>query len=109
MNQRVNPFANVTEAPVFDVKPKKEPQMAKETIERLAEENNFPSRQVPKPVKEPRRKRRLYTTGRNRQFNVKVSSETLDRFYKMADEKRVPLCELLELALDALEKAGAPQ
>lgn len=107
MNQRVNPFANVTAAPVFEVKPKKESQIANETIERLAEENNFPSRQAPKTAKEPRRKRRLYTTGRNRQFNVKVSNETLDRFYKMADEKRVPLCELLELALDALESAGA--
>ena len=35
-----------------------------------------------------------------------MSSETLDRFYKMADEKRVPLCEMLELALEALEREG---
>ena len=108
MNQRVNPFANVTEAPVFEIKPKKETPVALEMIERLAEEHKFPSRQAAKPAKELRRKRRLYTTGRNRQINLKVSTETLDRFYRMADEKRVPLCELLELSLDALERAGAP-
>ncbi len=108
MSQRVNPFANVTEAPVFEVKPKRETPVAKETIERLAEDNNFPSRQATKPYKELRRNRRLYTTGRNRQINLKVSTETLERLYKMADEKRVPLCELLELALEALEGAGGP-
>jgi hypothetical protein len=56
-----------------------------DTIERIAEENNFPSRQTKAP-KEPRRKRRVYTTGRNRQFNIKATAETVKRFYKMADE-----------------------
>ena len=106
MNQRVNAFADLA-SPVFKPKPRKDERpVANETIDRIAKDNNFVSREPAKPPKEPRRKRRLYTTGRNRQFNVKVSSETLDRFYKMADEKRVPLCELLELALDALERAG---
>ena len=36
---------------------------------------------------------------RNRQFNIKATAETVDRFYKMADERKVPLCELLEQAL----------
>jgi hypothetical protein len=30
----------------------------------------------------------------------------VERFYKMADERKVPLGELLRLALDALEGAG---
>ena len=106
MNTRVNAFANLADPPVFTTKAKSDKPVRTETIERIAEDNNFPSRQPTKAPKEPRRKRRLYTTGRNRQFNVKVSSETLDRFYKMADDRRVPLCELLELALDALERAG---
>jgi hypothetical protein len=88
-------------------KPRKERAVAEEAITRIAEDNNFPSRQAPKAPKEPRRKRRVYTTGRNRQFNIKATSATLDRFYKMADEHRVPLCELLERALDALESAGS--
>jgi len=109
MNTRVNPFADLADAPIFEPKPKKLTPVAPEVIERIAEDNRFPSRQAAKPAKEARRKGRVYTTGRNQQFNVKVSRETQDRFYKMADEKRVPLCELLELALDALEKDSAGQ
>ena len=107
MNARVNPFLNLADAPVFTTKAKTDKPVPTATIERIAEENNFPSRQATKaPAKEPRRKRRVYTTGRNRQFNIKATSETVDRFYKMADERKVPLCELLEQALDALERAG---
>jgi hypothetical protein len=106
MNTRVNPFANLAEPPVFTVKARTEKLLPAETIERIAEENNFPSRQAAKAPKEPRRKRRVYTTGRSRQFNIKATAETVERFYKMADERRVPLCELLEQALDALEGAG---
>jgi hypothetical protein len=92
----------------FTVKPKKDKPMAEEAITRIAEENNFPSRQALK-AREPRRKRRVYTTGRNRQFNIKATSETVERFYKMADERKVALCALLEQALDALERARAPK
>jgi hypothetical protein len=106
MSGRINPFANLTEPPVFTTKPKKEKPVAEEAIARLAEDNNFPSRQAPRAAKEPRRKRRVYTTGRNRQFNIKATAETVERFYKMADARHVPLCQLLEEALDALERAG---
>jgi hypothetical protein len=108
MNTRVNPFASLAEPPVFTTKTKPEKPVPTETIERLAEENNFPSRQAVKVPKEPRRKRRVYTTGRNRQLNMKVTAETVERFYKMADDRKVPLCELLEQALDALDSAGGP-
>jgi hypothetical protein len=109
MSARVNPFADLsTPLPSFAVKPRKEKPIAEEAITQIAEENNFPSRQAPK-AREPRRKRRVYTTGRNRQFNIKATPETVDRFYKMADERKVALCGLLEQALDALERAGGPQ
>jgi hypothetical protein len=107
MNTRVNPFATLSEPPVFTTKSRTEKPVPTATIERIAEENNFPSRQATKTPKEPRRKRRVYTTGRNRQFNIKATAETVERFYKMADERKVPLCELLEQALDALEEQGA--
>jgi hypothetical protein len=106
MSTRVNPFANLTEPPVFTTKPKTETPVQKETIERIATENNFPSRQAPKSPKAERRKPRIYRTGRNQQFNAKATPETIQRFYKMADEKRVPLGELLKQALDALEREG---
>src|SRR5579863_7290522 len=106
MSPRVNSFANLTDPPVFTTKPKAEKAVAEEIVARIAEQNNFPSRQAPKVTKEPRRKRRVYTTGRNRQLNLKGTDVTIERFYKMADERRVPLCELLEQALDALEREG---
>ena len=93
-------------APVFTTKPKREKPVETEVIARIAEENNFPSRQAAKAQKEPRRKRRVYTTGRNRQFNIKATNETVERFYKMADDRNVALCKLLEHALDALEREG---
>lgn len=107
MNTRVNPFATLNEPPVFTTKAKGEKTVPTETIERIAKDNKFPSRQAAKPPKEPRRKRRVYTTGRNQQFNIKATTETIDRFCSMADERKVALCELLEKALDALERAGA--
>jgi len=106
MNTRVNAFADLKEPPAFTTKPKREAQIAEDAIARIADDNNFPSRQPPKTTKEPRRKRRVYTTGRNRQFNIKATAETVEKFYKMADARKVPLCELLEQALDALDRAG---
>jgi hypothetical protein len=69
--------------------------------------NNFPSRQAAKAPSAPRRKRRVYRTGRNQQFNAKATPETIEKIYKLANEKNVPLGELLRLALDALERAEA--
>jgi len=103
MSGRVNPFSDLKAVPVFEPKRKAETPVAKDTADRVADENNFPSRQPPRVAKEARRKRRVYTTGRNRQFNIKATSETVERFYRMADERNLPLCALLEQALDALE------
>ena len=41
------------------------------------------------------------------QFNAKATKETIDKIYKLANEMNVPLGELLRLAVDALERAGA--
>jgi hypothetical protein len=109
MNQRVNPFAKLTEAPVFQTKPKTEKPVAKEAIERIAQENNFPSRQAPKASAVPRRKRRVYRTGRNQQLNIKATGETIERFLKAADDRNVPLGELLKQLLDTLDRAGVPR
>ena len=107
MNERVNPFANLKDTPVFTTKPKPEKPVEEETISKLAEQNNFPSRQASKPAKVERRKMRVYRTGRNQQFNAKMTAETVARIYKLADEKNVPLGELVKLAIDALEREGA--
>lgn len=111
MSGRVDPFALLREPlPSFATKPKKEKPVEEEALARIAEDNRFPSRQAPKPSKVERRKPRVYRTGRNQQFNAKATPETIAKFYELANEKNVPLGELLRLALDALERAGdSPQ
>lgn len=95
MSGRVDPFATLKEPlPEFTTKVRAAKPVATETIERIAEENNFPSRQAKAPGP-PRRKRRVYRTGRNQQFNAKATPETIERFYKLANERNVPLGELL--------------
>jgi hypothetical protein len=106
MSTRVNPFANVSDAPVFTTKPKPEKPVETETMERIAAENKFPSRQAPKTPAIPRRKPRRYKTGRNQQLNIKATGETIERFLKAADAQNVPLGEMLKQALDAFERAG---
>ena len=102
MNSRVNAFAGLTETPIFEVKPKNQKPVAADTVDRIADDNGFQSRPVRK-AKVATRKPRIYRTGRNRNFSLKATNETVDRFYKLADERQVRLGELLELALDALE------
>jgi hypothetical protein len=108
VTERVNPFANLADVPVFQPKPRRENPVANDAIDRIAEENNFPRRRVLRTPNEAKRKRRVYTTGRNRQLNIKATSQTVERFYKIADERKTPLGALLEQALDALEKQSGP-
>lgn len=110
---RANPFADLS-----DFEPQATPKaVSVEAIDTLAAESGFPSRKpraakaaapainIPPPVElaEAARPIRRYTTGRNRQINIKATSETIERFYRLADEHGVPLGALLDEALDALE------
>ena len=64
MTGRINPFASLAEPPVFTTKPKKpEVKEAKADAERIAQANNFPSRQAPRVVRETRRRPRLSHDG----------------------------------------------
>ena len=110
MSARANPFADLSD---FEPKPTAKP-VPVEAIEQIAQESGFPSRKakskaapapepaMPAPI-EPVRTARRYTTGRNRQINIKATAETIDRLYRLADERGVPLGALLDEALDALE------
>jgi hypothetical protein len=51
-----------------------------------------------------RRQPRIHRTGRNVQFNVKASQETIDAFYRISDAQKWVLGETLERALAALER-----
>lgn len=122
MNERANPFGDLGDFTPAPAKPKPDPAV----IDQVAEAHGFPSRKpaapaaaeptrAPSPVPtptpapadpSPARKQRRYTTGRNKQVNIKATDETIQRLYRLADERQVPLGELLEQALDALERDG---
>jgi hypothetical protein len=106
MNQRANPFAGIYDAPVFAVRPRKETPIAEDAIDSIAEAHKFPSREAKKTRAAPKRKPRVYRTGRNQHLGIKATAQTVERFYKAADDRGVPLGRVLELALDALERGG---
>ena len=106
MSERTNPFADLRIPASFSTKPRTEKPVEEQTIARIADENNFPSRQATRPKKPERRKPRVYRTGRNVQFNAKVTDETFARIYKNAEQRGVVIGELLRLAMDALEREG---
>ena len=101
---RANPFDDLED---FVPEAKSKP-VEPAAIERIARDSGFISRQAatPAPVEPARPQRRRYTTGRNQQMNVKATPETIARFYRLADERREVLGELLEAALNALEAAN---
>ncbi len=74
-------------------------------VKAVAEEARFHSRE-PKPTVSAESKRvpRRHRTGRNIQFNVKASQETLDAFYAITDRQGWVLGETLEHALAALQR-----
>jgi hypothetical protein len=52
----------------------------------------------------PKRVPRRHRTGRNVQFNLKASQETVDAFYAISDSQGWVLGETLEHALAALQR-----
>jgi hypothetical protein len=105
MNTRKNPLANLLDASSFQTKPPGAQPVSSEAIERIAENRNFPSREAPEVVGRAHEQRR-FRTGRDQHVGIKTTAETRKRLYKAADERKVPLGELLRLALEALERVG---
>jgi hypothetical protein len=108
---RVNPFADLSD---FEPKPVSQPlpSVPPAVLDRVAQDNDFPSRQPVRSasagaVVSGRRPGRRYTTGRNQQINIKATSGVIERLYRIADARHMPLGEVLELALDALERQEA--
>lgn len=113
MNQRVNPLTvsdeNLHEfsssGPLSDLSDfqarSPRPTVHPSEIDAVAIATGFPSRA-------PHKKGRNYT-GRNRQFNTRLTNEYFNVIYAFADRKNVALAEVLEQALDLLiEKEGNP-
>ena len=75
-------------------------------IRGAAVEHGFVSREVGQSeAQDSPPLRRRYTTGRNRQLNMKVTDNALKRFYALADANGWVLGETFEHAVGALEQA----
>jgi len=75
-------------------------------VRAVSQAAQFPSREpsAPKPKPQPKRAPRIYRTGRNVQFNIKASSETVDAFYLITEKEDWVLGETLERAVQALQR-----
>jgi hypothetical protein len=133
MNERVNPFGDLGDFAPAPPKPKAE---ILDVVDQVAAANGFPSRQAvkqpapqawpapaaplaleqqqaaqvkPKKPKEqlPSLPSRRRTTGRSEQVNIKTTFEAKKRLMEISVERDMPLGEVLELALAALEKLWA--
>jgi hypothetical protein len=112
---RASFFDNAPEVDVSAFEPKKRTEAkgpAMEQLRAVAEAANFPSREAtPKTPKQPaapkapdKRPARVHRTGRNVQFNVKGSRETVEAFYAITEEQGWVLGYTLERAIAALQR-----
>ena len=102
MPPRLDPFQPEDKPALNRFQPKRpggdnRPSLAE--LEQRPENGKFKSRE-PAP-------RNYYRTGRDTQFNTKVTREVKQRFDEIARETRRPLGEILERALAALEEKRA--
>ncbi len=110
--RRADPFTGDIDISGFSPTIPKKPPVQKEVIREVSEQNNFPSRAParaaasPKPVVETKlmKQQRRRRTGRNVQFNIKATAETVERFTALADKHGLVFGELLERALDAFQR-----
>jgi hypothetical protein len=102
--KRADIFGDDFDLSDFAPKPVTKAPVPKAAIRDASEAMNFPSRaaQVLSPAEQkPQRRRR---TGRTVQFNIKVRAGVPERYAAIADAQGWVLGEMLEKALDALER-----
>ena len=79
--------------------------LSKEEAELIARKNGFAKEVAPQPAKKQLPSRRR-TTGRSEQVNIKTTFATKKRLMEISLERDMPLGEILEQALEALENCG---
>jgi hypothetical protein len=113
MSERASIFDNSTELDLSGFAPKKKPktEIPAEAVRAVAETAQFRSREPAPTAKKPpaQKEPRRYVTGRNVQLSVKVSSETRDAFYALADSQKWVLGVALEKAVAALQRELAAE
>jgi len=108
---RADPFAADLDLSDFKPTAVKKPKPEAAVIREVSEANNFPSRAAARPVVvqelAPPQAQRRRRTGRNVQFNIKATPETIARFEAISDKHGWVFGETLDRALDALERLSS--
>jgi len=110
-NARASIFDDADSLDISGFAPKSRPDAAAPSpaqVREVSEAAQFRSREPRAREAAPvevasRREQRRYRTGRNVQFNVKASQQTVDAFYAISDRQGWVLGETLEHALAALQ------
>lgn len=114
MSERANPFGDLGDFAPATAKPKPDPAV----LDQVAEAHGFPSRQptkvavdpwpappaAPAPAQEEMPRLRK-ASGRTHQVNIKTTFEAKKRLIELSAENRMTMGEVLELAIEALEKS----
>jgi len=83
--------------------------LPQEAIATVAARNGF-SAAVSPPAQSPEsglRRRQRQPTGRDHQFNVRLRRDTLDFVYGQANERNIPVAQVIEEATEALKRERA--
>jgi hypothetical protein len=95
---RADPFGDLTDfIPTTARKTKPELEAIHRALNETPLTNSTSTRLIIKSEK-----RRQYRTGRNVQFNIRASADTIERFHQIANSQSWTLGETLEYALNAL-------
>jgi hypothetical protein len=84
--------------------------LPQEAIAAVAARNGYPAA-APPAAESPRqgdsgiRRRYRQPTGRDHQFNVRLRRDTLDFIYAQANERNIPVAQVIEEASEALRRA----
>lgn len=93
------------------VPPVAPPPLAEAAIAEVAARNGFSASAAPSPrplpavaesTAAPRRQRQ--PTGRIHQFNVRLRQDTLDFIYGQANDRDIPIAQVIEEAMEALKR-----
>jgi hypothetical protein len=104
MSERASVFDSTPDFDVSGFTPQKPKASApREKVRQVSEGSEFRSRE-PEERPIPKRRARRHVTGRNIHLGIKVTRETYEAFYQIADEQGWVLGETLERAVEALKE-----
>ena len=79
--------------------------LPQEAIAAVAARNGFPAAAPSaRTMEDSGLRRRRQPTGRDHQFNVRLRRDTLDFIYAQANERNIPVAQVIEEATEALRR-----